>query len=166
MPALKPITAAGIPAALQKAERYRLINDPSSAESICLDVLAVDGANQQALVMLLLAITDQFGEGMGAGVSRARAVLPRLTDEYKRLYYGGMICERRAKEQLRHHTPGAAAIAHDWFAQAMALYEQAEAMRPAGNDETILRWNTCQRILARHPAVATSADEAWEPSLE
>ena len=118
------------------------------------------------MVVLLLAITDQFGEGMGEGVSRARAVLPRLTDEYRRLYYGGMICERRAKAKLRHESPGAAAIARDWLAEAMALYEQAEAIRPAGNDETILRWNTCQRILARHPEVATSADEAYEPSLE
>ena len=49
MHSLKPITLAGVPAALQKAERYRLLNDSSAAESICLDVLEVDGSNQQAL---------------------------------------------------------------------------------------------------------------------
>ena len=31
---LKPISSAGVSAALAKADRYRLINDPSSAESI------------------------------------------------------------------------------------------------------------------------------------
>ena len=57
---LKPITHEGIPSALQKAERYRLLNDSAAAESICLDVLDVDPGNQEALVSLLLAITDQF----------------------------------------------------------------------------------------------------------
>ena len=98
---LKPISKESVPAALQKAERYRLINDPSSAESICLDVLTVEPENQQALVTLLLAITDQFAEGPTEGVRRAREVLPRLDDEYKRAYYAGIICERCAKAQLR-----------------------------------------------------------------
>ena len=60
---LKPISAAGIGEALEKAERYRLLNEPSLAESICLDVLRIDPENQHALVMLLLALTDQFGHG-------------------------------------------------------------------------------------------------------
>jgi len=101
----KPITKDGIPAALQKAERYRVINDPTSAESICLDVLAVSPENQQALVTLLLAITDQFGEEPTEAVRRAQQVLPRLRDEYKRTYYAGIISERRAKAQLRSGTP-------------------------------------------------------------
>jgi hypothetical protein len=86
MPDLKRISKESVPLALQKAERYRLINDPSSAESICLDVLSVDPENQQALVTLLLAITDQFGDAPTEGVRRAREVLPRLQDEYKRAY--------------------------------------------------------------------------------
>ena len=69
---LKPITREGTPAALEKAERYRLLNDSSAAESICLDVLEIDPANQQALVTLLLSITDQFGEELSEGVRRAR----------------------------------------------------------------------------------------------
>ena len=69
---LKPITPEGIPAALEKAERYRLLNDSSAAESICLDVLEIDPSNQKALVSLLLAITDQFLEEMSDGVHRAR----------------------------------------------------------------------------------------------
>src|SRR5215212_2878813 len=108
---LKPITHEGIPSALQKAERYRLLNDSSAAESICLDVLEIDPTNQEALVSLLLAITDQFLEDMFDGVRRAREVLPRLTDEYDRVYYAGIIAERRARAQLHRGTLGSADVA-------------------------------------------------------
>src|SRR5947209_17398584 len=94
---LKPITHEGIPSALQKAERYRLLNESSAAESICLDVLEIDPANQEALISLLLSITDQFMDEPSDGVRRAREVLPRITDEYERIYYSGIICERRAR---------------------------------------------------------------------
>src|SRR3954465_2410942 len=96
---LKPITREGIPAALQKAERYRLLNESSAAESICLDVLEIDPGNQEELVSLILSITDQFTEEIAEGVHRAREVLPKLSDEYERTYYAGIICERRARAQ-------------------------------------------------------------------
>ena len=165
-PQLKPITPAGVPTALQKAERYRLLNEPAAAESICLDVLEVDPENQQAAIMLLLSITDRLGEDLSEGVSRARAVLPRLKDEYKRLYYSGIICERRATAQLRRGAPGAAEIAYDWLIEAMEWYERAERIRPAGNDESILRWNTCVRILSRDDHLKPRLAERFEPSLE
>jgi hypothetical protein len=155
----KPISRESLPAALQKAERYRLINDPSSAESICLDVLAVDPENQQALVTLLLAITDQFDQAPTEGVRRAREVLPRLADEYKRAYYGGIICERCAKAQLRSGAPRSGEMAYHWLSEAMSWYEKAEAGRPAGHDEAILRWNTCARLLARNPHLKPGAEE-------
>lgn len=163
---LKPITREGITAALHKAERYRLLNDSSAAESICLDILEIDPENQAALVTLLLSITDQFGEELSDGVRRAREVLPRLTDEYKRAYYAGIICERRAKAQLHHAALGAADVAVEWFHEAMGWYERAEAMRPAGNDEAILRWNTCVRMLGRHEPSGRSAPRDYEPALE
>src|ERR671925_634279 len=162
----KPITKEGIPAALQKAERYRIINDPTSAESICLDVLRVSPENQQALVILLLAITDQFGEAPTEGVRRAQEVLPRLHDEYKRAYYAGIICERCAKAQLRSGTPRAGEMAYHWLREAMSWYEKAEAQRPAGNDEAILRWNTCARMLSRDDRLRPSTREAVELGLE
>jgi hypothetical protein len=161
---LKPITHEGIPAALQKAERYRLLNDSSAAESICLDILEVDPTNQQALVSLLLSITDQFGEEMADGVRRAREVLPRLTDEYKRDYYAGIICERRARAQLHRGALGSADVAAEWFRQAMAWYEKAEKIRPAGDDEAILRWNTCVRMLGRHEPARVVRE--YEPALD
>jgi hypothetical protein len=162
----KPITKEGLPAALQKAERYRVINDPTSAESICLDVLAVSPDNQQALMTLLLAITDQFGEAPTEGVRRAREVLPRLQDEYKRTYYAGIVAERCAKAQLRSGAPKAGEMAYHWLREAMSWYEKAEAHRPPGNDEAILRWNTCGRLLARNPSLRPSTEEPAPLGLE
>ncbi|HEY6828492.1 MAG TPA: hypothetical protein VI259_16655 [Gemmatimonadaceae bacterium] len=161
---LKPITREGIPAALQKAERYRLLNDSSAAESICLDVLEIDPDNQEAIVSLLLSITDQFAEEMGEGVRRAREILPRITDAYERTYYAGIICERRARAQLHRGSLGSAEVASEGFREAMSWYEKAEPMRPKGNDEAILRWNTCARMLGRHERVVVPGE--YEPALE
>lgn len=161
---LKSISHAGIGAALQKAERYRFLNDSTAAESICLDILEVERDNQSALVTLLLSITDQFSEELSEGVARARQVLPRLTDDYKRAYYAGIICERRAKAQLHRGALGSAEIAGDWFHEAMHWYEKAEALRPPGNDEAILRWNTCVRMLGKHER--TSHPREYEPALD
>ncbi len=149
---LKPLSREGIPAALEKAERYRLLNEWREAESICRDILEVEPGNQHALVTLILALTDQFGRELGAGVSETREFLSSLEGEYERAYYGGIICERWAKAQLTHGQ-GAESIAHDWLQDAMALYEKAEKLRPAGNDDAILRWNTCARTIMRHEKV-------------
>ena len=162
----KPISKGGVAAALEKAHRYRLLNEPSEAESICLDVLAADPDNQQALVLQLLAITDQFRDELGTGVSRARAVLVRLRDEYKRHYYDGIIRERHAVAQLRHGAPRAGEAAYATLREAMACYERAEGMRPSGNDEAILRWNSCARMLARHPELAPAPAEEFVPSYD
>ena len=160
---LKPITIDAVPAALVKAERYRLIGDPSGAESICLDVLAVDPANQQAVSTLLLAITDQFDQGVSA--SRARALLPRLQGEYEKHYYAGIIAERTAHAQLRRRSPNSSFTAYDGFRFAMECYAKAEAVRPAGNDDAILRWNTCARVLMSNQTLRPRPDEAFEPVL-
>jgi hypothetical protein len=166
MSELKRITKQGVPAAIQKAERYRFLNQAWAAESICLDVIAVDPDNQAALIILLLAITDQFGEGLAEGVERARAILPQLKDPYKRAYYTGIICERRGKAQLDRGAPGAGEMAYDWFKQAMDWYEKAEALRPAENDEAVLRWNTCVRLLSSHHELQPQAERGFEPALE
>jgi hypothetical protein len=163
---LKPISRASVAAALHKAERYRVINDPSSAESICLDILAVDPENEAALVTLILAITDQFAAGPVAGAHRAQELLPRLGDEYKHAYYAGIVCERCAKAELGSSALGAGEMAYLWLRDAMAWYEKAEALRPAGNDESILRWNTCARLLARNDQLRPPVEGPVDPSLE
>ena len=63
---LKPISKEGISEALQKAERYRLLNEPRLAESICQDILALEPDNHQAILTMLLSITDQFGRNAAA----------------------------------------------------------------------------------------------------
>src|SRR5262245_54777237 len=57
---LKALSSEAVPRALAKAERYRLLNEPGEAESICLDALVADPDNQEAIAILLLALTDQF----------------------------------------------------------------------------------------------------------
>ena len=166
----KPISTESVPAALDKAQRYRLLNEPSAAESICLDVLAVEADNQQALETLLLAITDQFDHEHGAGVRRARELVARFDDEYRRQYYAGIVSERAAMEQLHrlgHATAhGAAQTTYGLLRDAMEHFERAEALRPAGNDEAILRWNTCARLLDRNPSLAPAARDEYVPSFD
>jgi hypothetical protein len=146
---IKPISRQSIPTALEKAERYRLLNEPMLAESICLDILEVDPDNTTAIVTMLLAITDQFGTALG-DVNRAKLLLARLPDEYDREYYAGLICERQAKSKLDVHMPDGSFVAYEWLSEAMYHYEKAEAVRPPGKDDAILRWNTCARLIMRH----------------
>jgi tetratricopeptide (TPR) repeat protein len=163
---LKPLTREAVPRALEKAERYRLLNEPGEAESICLDVLAADPGNQRALVTLLLALTDQFDEGVAGAVGRAQEVLAQLSDEYERAYYAGIVWERRAKAKLHQGGPGSGYAAFDALEEAMRLFEQAERIRPAGNDDARLRWNACARILQRTPSLGPAPDDWPEPPLE
>jgi hypothetical protein len=150
---LKPISIASISRALEKAERYRLLNEPEQAESICLDILEAESDNQHALATLILAITDQFGTvGAPLSAQRARRYLSRLTNEYQRNYYGGIVREREAWAYLRRGM--ARASAYDAFREAMDCFEKAAAIRPDGDDEALLRWNACVRTIRRaelHP---------------
>jgi hypothetical protein len=163
---LKPLTKDAVPAALDKAERYRLLNEPAEAESICLDVLEIEPDNQPALVMLLLALTDQFADDLGRSSRQAEDILPRLAGEYDRLYYAGIISERQAKALASRNVPGTAGQAYEGFLAAMRWYEKAEALRPAGNDDARLRWNRCARFLQRHPHLAPGPEERVEQPLE
>jgi hypothetical protein len=148
---LKKLTAAAIPAAIERAERYRLLNEPALAESICLDILDVDPDNPRTLVILLLSLTDQFAESIGVKLDQTRELLRRLPDEYQKAYYGGIICEREARACLRRASPGAGPAAYERLLDAMRLYEEAERIRPPGSDEALFRWNTCARtIMSEH----------------
>lgn len=161
---LKPLAPAAIPQALAKAERYRLLDEPWEAESICLDVLDVDPDNQEAIVMLILALTDQFRHHSAEGTDRARALLPKLRQDYHRAYYEGIICERRARALLEADHAGSASAVYEWLRDAMECFDRAAANRPPGNDEAILRWNTCVRLLARYPQLRPS-EESYEPQM-
>jgi hypothetical protein len=156
---LKPLSREGIPAALEKAMRYRLLNEPGEAESICQDVLLIDPENQEALAILLLAITDRFGKGYVMGVTHAQELLPRLRDAYERGYYAGIIAERRAKALLRQGGPGSAFQAYAYLREAMTSFEKAEAMRPPGNDDSLLRWNACARLIMSNKLEARTEEQ-------
>ncbi len=158
--ALKPLHTNAIDSALQKAERYRLLNEPGEAESICLDVLDVDPNNQQARISLLLALTDQFADD-GHAYERARRVLAEIGGDYERAYYGGMVAERRAKAQATRRT-GASVGVYEWIVDAMESYQRAEKVRPAGNDDAVLRWNACVRFLERNPHLRPATEERTE----
>jgi hypothetical protein len=162
---LKPLSPAAIPAALEKAVRYRLLNEPGEAASICQDVLRIEADNQQALVTLLLALTDRFGKAYAVAMTQAKDLLPRLQQPYDRAYYAGIILERRAKAHLHQGTPGSGFDAYENLREAMAWYEKAEAIRPPGNDDALLRWNACARIIMQNN-LSAMPDDSSEPRLE
>src|ERR1700756_4895093 len=146
---LKRISTPGIPEAVSKAELYRSLNEPEEAESICRDILAVEPEHQLALRLLGLGITDQFCGDSLDRYGEVENLFQNLAERYERLYYTGLLHERRAKAQMRvGRAPHTLA---PLFEEAMRCFAQAEAIRPPGNDDAILRWNRCARLLQGHP---------------
>ena len=160
MPELKTISVEGVDAALAKAELYRFLNDPEEAESICHDVLAVAPGHQLALRLLGLAITDQFAGRPSDRHADAESAFEQLTDPYERTYYRGLLNERRAKAQLRAGRPPHTLLV--LLEEAMRCYAEAEKIRPPDNDEAILRWNRCVRLMQAH----SEADWQHEVGIE
>jgi hypothetical protein len=161
---LKPISHDSVAGALAKAERYRLLNEPSEAESICSDILEVQPNNQQALINLILALTDQIAQEAGA-FANAVARIAQLEAGYDRAYYEGIAWERRAKARYQGGSQGSRHYAYEWIVRALRLFEEAERLRALGNDDSILRWNACIRFLARHREVEPGAEDRAEPIL-
>ncbi|HEX9305285.1 MAG TPA: hypothetical protein VGA31_12610 [Thermoanaerobaculia bacterium] len=160
---LKTISKEAIPEATAKADWYRLLNEPGEAESICRDVLAVDPADQTALRLLGLAITDQFSGAPSDRRAEAEGIFQKLGDPYERLYYAGIVRERFAKAQLSAGRPPHTLIV--LFEDALKWFEEAEKIRPPGNDEAILRWNRCVRILKNLAVSDREREHAhFEPS--
>jgi hypothetical protein len=146
---LKTISRAGIPEAISKAELYRSLNEPEEAESICCDILAVEPEHQLALRLLGLAITDQFSGDAADRHAEAEKLFQKLVEPYERLYYTGLLHERRAKAQMRVGRPPHTLA--PLFREAMRCFAEAEMIRPPGNDDALLRWNRCARLLQDHP---------------
>jgi hypothetical protein len=161
---LKRLSPEAVPRALAKAERYRLLNEPGDAESICLDALEIGPADQDAIAMLILTITDQFDTDL-TRVNDAWKATDQLASEYDRAYYRGIVYERRAKAFLRHATPGNGPRVYEWLRDAMDWYEKAETLRPANNDDALLRWNACARLIMSNHRLVPATEEANEPLL-
>ncbi|HUU33154.1 MAG TPA: hypothetical protein VMW48_03765 [Vicinamibacterales bacterium] len=161
---LKPLSMEAVPAALAKAERYRLLNEPHQAESICEDVLAAAPDHPQAIATLLLALTDQFSSRDGHLVAQAQELAARMPSPYERVYFLGLVAERRARA-LSGGGAGRARTAGHWFRDAMGHYAAAEEMRPPGNDDARLRWNACARVLNAHPEMMATETEPAVPLM-
>lgn len=146
---LKTITKDGIAEAISKAEVYRFLNEPEESESICHDILAADPENQTALRILGLAITDEFTGESSDRYSEAERTFLRLADAYEKQYCMGLLCERQAKAQMRAGRPPHAVTV--LFQEAMRHFEAAEKIHPPRNDDAILRWNRCVRLLEKFP---------------
>jgi tetratricopeptide (TPR) repeat protein len=153
----KTISKNGIAEALAKVQHYRYLNQAEEAESICRDILAADPENQMALRQLGLAITDQFTGSSADRFNEAHDCFEKLTNSYERSYYLGIVNERRAKAQLRagHHSSTLRAS----FEDALRHYEEAEKVRPQGNDDALLRWNRCLRLMQGMPELSAEVQD-------
>ena len=164
---LKTIQPETIPSAIEMAKRYRLLNEPDEAESICLDILAVDPDHQEALITLLLALTDKFADGgLTPAFENAKQVVAKLDTQYCKYYYSGIIFERRAKYHLKQGGMGSGAVAHEWFVKAMDAFGTALASCDPNNQDAVLRWNSCARILNDHPDVKPDDGDQTEMLLD
>lgn len=161
----KLLSEEQVPSALEKAQRYRFLHEPMEAESICLDVLEVAPGNQDAIITLILSLTDQFDGELGKVFTRARELLPRLEEKYDRVYYDGIVCERRGKSHLKRGGPGTGPLVYEWIHKAMQFYEEAMEMDSGRGGEAVMRWNACARLLMRNPSL-NPAEKTQESMLE
>lgn len=163
---LKRLSPEAVDAALERALHYRYLNQPHLAESICRDVLALQPDHGEARVTLIMSQCDQLGTTEGMHMQEILGMAGRLDTPYERAYYSGLVCERRAEAALAKGGPACGAIAFEWFGRAMHHYAEAEPLRPAGNDDAILRWNTCARVLNTNPEVKPREEDAGVQMLE
>ncbi|HEX4445146.1 MAG TPA: tetratricopeptide repeat protein [Polyangiaceae bacterium] len=146
---LKQLPRASLDAAIAKAEHYRDLNQPEEAESICRDILDVDGAHPTAWKILGLALTDRFATGQVGLFEQAIEAFEKLPDAYDRTYHLGVAWERSAKAHAERNEAHSAVVA---FEHALELFEKAERMKPQSPDP-ILRWNRCVRLLRDDPSL-------------
>jgi hypothetical protein len=162
---LKALPRGQMARALAMAQRCRDVSEPQEAESICLDVLEMEPENQEALVLLLLARTDLLEEGLPGAVERAREPLSKVTAEYDREYYAGIICERQARHLLRARGRHSSFVAWEWFQYAMDHFEAAARLSPE-RLEPALRFNACVRLIERNRHCMPRPDENGEHGIE
>lgn len=164
---LKSLAVEAVPTALAKAQQYRLLGEPNEAESICLDILAATPQHQEALKTLLLALTDKFSEyGVSPSFEQAREIVARLDTSHCKAYFSGIIFERRAKFHLRQGGPGAGTEAYNWLVKAMDAFTEAMTEGDPTNQDAVLRWNSCARIINGNPEVRADDGDRGEMLLD
>jgi hypothetical protein len=127
---LKTLAGGGL-RALAKAERYRLLNEPSGPKV---------SASTRSRPTPTTRPSQRCSWPSPISPSRlgdpeAWSTVGRLRDEYERAYYTGIIHERRAKA-LPLTKRRAGSRAHEWIREAMANYERAG---PSGPRTTTMR---------------------------
>ena len=164
---LKPLSKNSIPKALIRAKHYRLLNEPWQAESICRDILKVKPNHQRAILYLILAITDQFGNERGSSYSAdAKELCAQLKSAYEQKYYRGIIAERLGKTSLSRNTPRVKYIAYEHYRTAMKFFEDAEKILPEGNQDAVLRWNACVRRIQEFNLKPSQDEHQIQPFLD
>ncbi len=166
MSKLKPISKDSIQKALTRAKHYRLLNEPWDAASICRDILVVEPEHQTAILYLILAITDQFGLERRSSDAEAKQLCLELTNTYEQKYYRGIIEERLGKEALKRRSPRVKYIAYEHYRSAMHYFDEAEKLRPKGNEDALLRWNACARSIKEFGLVSSPKDTGVQPFLD
>lgn len=154
---LKPIRKEGIAASLEKVKQYRLLNEPLEAESICRDILAIDPNNQEAIVDLILILTDQFKTRQL--IDEANSMIPKLLGKYEQQYYKALILERQGKTALVRGYPGCKFDAFEWLEEAIREFEIADKLSEPENNDAILRRNTCVRIITNRNLGPRASDD-------
>jgi hypothetical protein len=144
---LKPLPAKSVPAAIERAKQYRLLNEPAAAKSICLDVLAVDPGNSEALTILILAMSDDSAGTYKICDQRVEDLIAQLPSDYERAYYTGLVAERRGLAKIRSESPGSSFVAYECLTTAMSHFEEALTLSNSTGGEATLRWNTCSRLI-------------------
>lgn len=137
-----------IPTVLEKARQYRSLLEPDLAISICIDVFAVDPDNQEALVIYILALTDQYShQNTKPEPTKITEAINKLSSEFHQIYYTGIYLERKARALLKN--PMSRSFAYKAFMDAIAKYEVAEKMAPDHCSDPILRYNSCVRTIEK-----------------
>ena len=133
---------------LERAKQYRSLLQPDMAISICLDIFAVDEKNQEALIIYILALTDQLSQ------SESKVHHKKITDSIQKLdskflqhYYSGIFLERQARSLLKHSM--SRSFAYDAFIEAISEFEIAEKMAPPHCADPVLRYNSCVRTIKK-----------------
>lgn len=163
---LKSISKESIPAAFERVDRYRKMNEPNDAASICYDILNADPGNQKALITLLLALSEQFVKRLYPAYTKAISILAQLTDDYSKKYYEGIIYERRARALIERYRFGTGKMAYGWLRKALDAYEKAIQLSPPQNEDAIMRWNACARTIMQNPELEAEPQAFDEHMLE
>ena len=146
--ALKALSHEGVASALAKAEHYRLLKRTGRSGEHLPRYSRHRARNQQALICLVLAQSDQIARDSRSFHS-ALATVQKLQGSTSVPITAGIVWERRAKALDAERGRGTHHSVYEWVVKALDCFAQAERLRPAGNDDAVLRWNTCVRFLTQ-----------------